>query len=57
MFVRTYILTILGSGFLFKQNYGTAVAKAPFFVVFRNYKKIKSMLNCRIAKESIAILM
>ncbi|WP_157809293.1 hypothetical protein [Acinetobacter haemolyticus] len=32
MFVRTYILTILDSGFLFKQNYGTAVA-ATFFLV------------------------
>ncbi len=28
MFVRTYILTILDSGFLFKQNYGTAVHQA-----------------------------
>uniref|UniRef100_UPI001C5501D6 hypothetical protein n=1 Tax=Acinetobacter sp. YH01020 TaxID=2601034 RepID=UPI001C5501D6 len=26
VFVSTYILTILDSGFLFKSNYGTAVA-------------------------------
>jgi hypothetical protein len=30
--VRTYILTILDSGFLFNPNYGTAVACVALFI-------------------------
>jgi len=30
--VRTYILTILDSGFLFNPNYGTAVPWGAFFM-------------------------
>ncbi|WP_218949951.1 hypothetical protein, partial [Acinetobacter sp. YH12219] len=36
VFVSTYILTILDSGFLFKSNYGTAVASRSLFMLLNS---------------------
>ncbi|MCU4422663.1 hypothetical protein KTI07_16930, partial [Acinetobacter lwoffii] len=45
VFVCTHILTVRTQVFLFKANYGTAVAGAPFFMSLKTSIKITILKN------------
>ena len=51
MFVRTYILTTLDSGFLFKSNYGTAVTYMPIFELAQSYDWHQGGVSYNTLKE------